>query len=437
MELTLEIRKKRLSDLKKVIKTHEVLIQKAIKDDLGKSNFESYMVEIGFILEEINHAIKHIDSWVKPKKVRTPLSLFPGRSYIYPSPYGTVLIISPWNYPFQLTMGPLIGAIASGNHVVIKPSEFAPHTSNAMKAILQKVFQGNEVQYVEGGVEVTQALLKQKFDYIFFTGSTEVGKVVMRAAAENLTPVTLELGGKSPLLIEESANIDLAAKRCIWGKSLNAGQSCVAPDYVLVPEHLQEQFIERAKHYINVFFGQDSLQSENYARIINHKHFDRLEQFLTKDKIAVGGSKSRDDKFIAPTILKNVSWNDSVMEGEIFGPILPVLTYKNIEIAVQDINARPKPLAFYLFSENKAQIEKIISKVSFGGGCINDTMVHLGNPNLPFGGVGASGMGSYHGKKSFETFTHYKAVFKQGFLDIPIKYPPYKGKLGWLKFFLK
>lgn len=436
MELTLELRRKRLSDLKASIVKHEVLLNEALKSDLGKCHFESYLTEVGFILEELSYTLKHLDSWAKPKKVKTPLSLFPGRSYLYPSPFGVVLVISPWNYPFQLALAPLIGAIAGGNNVVLKPSEFTPKTNEAIKLILSSVFSGNEVQVVEGGAEVTQELLKQKFDYIFFTGSTEVGKIVMKAAAEHLTPVTLELGGKSPCLIEESANIDLAAKRCVWGKFLNAGQTCVAPDYVLVPEKHQNEFIERLNFYIKKFFGTDAMKSEDYPRIINQKHFDRLQGLIEKDKVAIGGEHKRDEKFLAPTILKDVSWNDRVMENEIFGPILPVITYKKLDDAVSMILGRSKPLAFYLFSENKDLSDQILNKVSFGGGCINDTVIHLGNPNLPFGGVGASGMGNYHGKKSFETFTHYKAVFKQGFFDVPLRYPPYKGKLNWLKFFL-
>lgn len=436
--LPLELRKKRLEALKKTIVKKETLINKALKDDLGKSTFESYATEVGFILEEINFILKNIDNWARPKKVRTPFTLFPGKSYVHPEPYGVVLIISPWNYPFQLCLSPFIGAFAAGNRVVIKPSEFAPGTSQVIKEILQEVFNESEVIVVEGGLEETQTLLKQQFDYIFFTGSTMVGKVIMKAAAENLTPITLELGGKSPCLIEESANIDVAAKRCAWGKFLNAGQTCVAPDYILIPEQLQDSFIEKMRFHLNKFYGSDTFKSEDYPRIINERHFDRLVNLIAPDKVAVGGKSSRADNFIEPTLLKNVSWEDPIMEDEIFGPILPVIPYKNMEEALKKILSRPKPLAFYVFSENEKRKNEIISKIPFGGGCVNDTVVHLANPNLPFGGVGTSGLGSYHGKKSFETFTHYKSVYEQGTLvDIPLRYPPYAGKLNWLKFFVR
>ena len=436
--LPLYARKKKLEALKKVIVKKETLINKALKDDLGKSSFESYATEVGFILEEINFTLKNIDNWAKPKKVKTPFTLFPGKSYVHSEPYGVVLIISPWNYPFQLCLSPFIGAFAAGNKIVLKPSEYASHTSRAIKEILQEVFNESEVVVVEGALEETQVLLKQQFDYIFFTGSTMVGKVIMKAAAENLTPVTLELGGKSPCLIEESANLDVAAKRCAWGKFLNAGQTCVAPDYILVPEHLQDKFIGMMKVHLKGFYGEDSLKSEDYPRIINEKHFDRLEKLISHEKVAIGGRTSRQESFIEPTVLKDVSWNDLIMEDEIFGPILPVIPYQNVTEALNMILTRPKPLAFYIFSENEKRKNEIISKVPFGGGCVNDTVVHLANPNLPFGGVGTSGLGSYHGKKSFETFTHHKSVYEQGTLvDIPLRYPPYAGKLNWLKFFIR
>lgn len=436
--LPVSVRKKRLEMLKKVILKKETLINKALKEDLGKSTFESYATEVGFIIEEINYTLKHLDQWAKPKKVKTPFTLFPGRSYIHPEPYGVVLIISPWNYPFQLCLSPFIGAFAAGNRVVIKPSEFAVNTSKAIREVLSEVFSDHEVRVVEGGLDETQTLLKQKFDYIFFTGSTMVGKVIMKAAAEHLTPVTLELGGKSPCLIEESANLDVAAKRCAWGKFLNAGQTCVAPDYILVPEALQESFIAKMAVHLKGFYGHDPKLSEDYPRIINNRHFDRLEKLIDQDKVAVGGKTSREENFIEPTILKNISWSDPVMEDEIFGPILPVIPYKTLDEAIGEINKRPKPLAFYVFSESTKAGKEIISKIPFGGGCINDTVVHLANPNLPFGGVGTSGLGSYHGKKSFETFTHFKSVYEQGTkVDIPLRYPPYEGKLNWLKFFIR
>jgi len=436
--LSVELRRKRLEALKKAIQTKEEAINRALKIDLGKSSFESYATEVGFILEEITYILKNLDDWTKTRKVKTPLTLFPGKSSILPEPYGVILIISPWNYPFQLCLSPFIGALSAGNRVVIKPSEYAPETSKIIKELIEEVFEDHEVRVVEGALEETQILLKQRFDYIFFTGSTMVGKVIMKAASEHLTPVTLELGGKSPCLIEKSANIDMAAKRCAWGKFLNAGQTCVAPDYVLVPRSLQEEFIQRLKVHLEVFYGASPENSEDYPRIVNEKHFDRLTDLIVSEKVAIGGNSIKEEKFIAPTIMKDVAWDDKIMEDEIFGPILPLIPYDNIDQAIESILALPKPLAFYVFSEYSKKKDEIIMKIPFGGGCINDTVIHLANPNLPFGGVGTSGIGSYHGKKSFDTFTHYKSVFEQGTrVDIPLRYPPYEGKLGWLKLFIR
>jgi aldehyde dehydrogenase (NAD+) len=436
--LSVELRRKRLEALKKAIVSKEDFINKALKTDLGKSSFESYATEVGFILEEINFILKKLESWARPQRVKTPLTLLPGKSSILPEPYGVILIISPWNYPFQLCLSPFIGALAAGNRVVIKPSEYAPETSKVIKDIIEGIFEESEVRVVEGALEETQTLLKQKFDYIFFTGSTIVGKVIMKAASEHLTPVTLELGGKSPCLIEESANIDIAAKRCAWGKYLNAGQTCVAPDYVLVPKKLQNDFVEKLKFHLETFFGTKPEHSEDYPRIVNEKHFDRLVDLIISEKVAIGGNSVREENFIAPTIMKDVSWEDKIMQDEIFGPILPIIPYDSIEQAIESILNLPKPLAFYVFTENSRKKDEIIAKIPFGGGCINDTVIHLANPNLPFGGVGTSGIGSYHGKKSFDTFTHYKSVFEQGTrVDIPLRYPPYEGKLSWLKLFLR
>lgn len=433
-----DVRKKRLLALRKAIQTHEVMINKALRSDLGKSPFESYATEVGFILEEISFILKHIDDWAEVKKVKTPMSMFPGKSYVRPEAYGCVLIISPWNYPFQLCLSPFIGAFAAGNRVVIKPSEFAPETAKVINLILSEVFEKHEVRVVEGALEETQILLKQKFDYIFFTGSTPVGKIIMKAAAENLTPVTLELGGKSPCLIDGSANIDVAAKRIAWGKFLNAGQTCVAPDYVLVPRQLQDEFIEKISGHLRTFFGENADKSEDYPRIVNDKHFERLKELLIQEKIAFGGELKQGEKFISPTIMRDVTWEDKIMEDEIFGPILPVIPYEDQAGAIERILDRAKPLAFYVFSEDHRKAEQIIDTVPFGGGCINDTVIHLANPNLPFGGVGKSGLGSYHGKKSFDTFTHYKSVYEQGTkVDIPLRYPPYEGKLSFLKLFIR
>lgn len=435
---SLEERKKKLSLLRATILEKEKLITDALIADLGKAPFESYMSEVGFILEEIRHTLKHLSTWTKRRKVRTPLSLLPARSYIYPEPYGVVLIFSPWNYPFQLCLSPFIGAIAAGNSVVVKPSEYAPKTSEAIRDLLSSVFDGDEVQVIEGDQEVTQKLIQQKFDYLFFTGSTPVGKIMMKAAAEHLTPVTLELGGKSPCIIEESANLDLAARRCAWGKFMNAGQTCVAPDYVAIPRKLQDEFILRLKTHLQSFYGEKVKESSDYSRIINQKHMSRLEELLSGNQIAIGGEVHKEDKFISPTVIRDVSWNDQIMEEEIFGPILPLIPYDNLSDVLTKMKSLPKPLAFYIFSQNIKKAEDIINQVSFGGGCINDTMVHLVNPHLPFGGVGASGMGSYHGKKSFDTFTHYKSVVNQFTkMDNPVRYPPYKGKMKWLKLFLR
>ena len=436
---SVKMRINKLAQLKKVIVKSEPKIIQALKTDLGKSEFETYATEIGFILEEINYTLKHLESWAKIKKVKTPLTLFPGKSFIHSEAYGVVLIISPWNYPFQLCLSPFIGAISAGNKVVLKPSEFAPETSTVIKNIITEVFKDNEVAVIEGGLEETQILLKQRFDYIFFTGSTGVGKIIMKAAAEHLTPVTLELGGKSPCLIEESANIDIAAKRVAWGKFLNAGQTCVAPDYVLIPKKLQDEFVTRLKFHITTFYGLDVKTSHDYPRIVNNRHFDRLKALLIQDKIVIGGELKREENFIGPVVMKDVSLSDKVMEEEIFGPILPIIPYENLEDAIKIIMNYPKPLAFYIFSENSEKQKYVISKVPFGGGCVNDTVIHLANPNLPFGGVGTSGIGSYHGQKSFETFTNYKSVYKQGTLvDIPLRYPPYnEQKLSWIKLFLR
>lgn len=434
-----KVRRKRLEALKKSIQKNEAQIIAALKSDLGKSAFESYTTEIGFILEEISFILKHLEEWTKVKKVKTPLTLFPGKSSIHPEPYGVVMIISPWNYPFQLCLSPFIGALAAGNRVVIKPSEFAPETSKVIKEIMQEVFEESEVVVVEGAQKETQILLKQKFDYIFFTGSTGVGKIMMKAAAEHLTPVTLELGGKSPCIIEESANLDIAAKRIAWGKFLNAGQTCVAPDYILIPKKLQESFIEKLKHHLEIFYGQDVKTSDDYPRIVNHKHFDRLKALVVESKVAIGGKMDREQNFISPTVLRDVEWSDKIMEDEVFGPLLPILPYENLDDAIKKILGFPKPLAFYVFSESSSQQKSIISRIPFGGGCVNDTVIHLANPNLPFGGVGTSGIGSYHGQKSFDTFTHYKSLYQQGSLvDIPLRYPPYnEKKLSWIKLFLR
>jgi aldehyde dehydrogenase (NAD+) len=431
------LRKERLKQLKKVIAAKEALISKALLLDLGKSEFESYVSEIGFILDELSFIRKNLDDWMGPQKVTTPLPLLPGKSVIYSEPHGVVLVIAPWNYPFQLCLAPVIGAIAAGNRVVVKPSEVASQTAQIIQEILEDVFEEDEVTVIQGAVEETTQMLKERYDYIFFTGSTAVGKVIMKAAAENLTPVTLELGGKSPCIIDESADLVTAAKRIVWGKFLNAGQTCVAPDYILVHESLKDAFVEKFKSTLQDFFGSDIKQSPDYPRIINTRHFDRLLSLLNPAKVKVGGDHDREGRYIAPTLMDDVEWTDKVMEDEIFGPILPVLTFKNLNDIIPEILKRPRPLALYFFGEDEAAERKILERISFGGGCINDTVIHLANPHLPFGGTGHSGVGSYHGEKSFQTFSHQKSVFKQmNKVDIPLRYPPYKGKLNWIKFFV-
>jgi aldehyde dehydrogenase (NAD+) len=436
--LSLAQRRLRLESLRSVIQKNELSIVRALKEDLGKSQFESYASEVGFMLEEIRFILKHLDQWARPRKVSTPLALQPGCSYVQAEPYGVVLIIAPWNYPFQLCLSPLVGAIAAGNRVVLKPSEFTPKTSEIIAQIIDEVFRPSEVVVVEGAVQETQELLRQHFDYIFFTGSTPVGKIIMKAAAEHLTPVTLELGGKSPCLIDESANLDLAARRCAWGKFMNAGQTCVAPDYVLVPAQLQDQFIERLNFHLQAFYGKKPETSPDYPRIINERHFNRLKALVIPEKVVIGGEFNLEQRYIAPTVMRDVAWEDAVMQDEIFGPVLPVLPYHDLEAAISKILQNAKPLAFYLFTENITQGKKLMQRLPFGGGCLNDTIVHLANPNLPFGGVGASGIGSYHGQRSFETFSHIKSIYQQTTkVDLPVRYPPYEGKLKLLKFFLR
>lgn len=436
--LPVELRKARLESLRMCIRKNERGIGQALLEDLGKSHFESYSSEIGIVLEEIRFMLKHVERWSRPRAVSTPLVIFPGRSCIYPEPYGVVLNISPWNYPFQLSLSPLIGAVAAGNRVVLKPSEFTLKTAAVIRSIIEEVFEPTEAVVIEGSVKETEILLKQRFDYLFFTGSTGVGKIVMRAAAEHLTPVTLELGGKSPCLIEASADIDLAAKRCAWGKFINAGQTCVAPDYVLIQRELQARFIDRVSDYLIQFYGENPEASKDYARIVNDRHFERLADLLIPEKIVIGGQKNPATRFFSPTVMRDVSWDDKVMGDEIFGPVLPVVPYDDFDDAVNRIRDASKPLAFYFFSKDNARIQEVIRKVPFGGGCINDTVVHLANPHLPFGGIGPSGMGNYHGKRSFDSFTHYKSVYRQvPKMDLPIRYPPYEGKLKWLKLFLR
>ncbi len=431
-------RKKSLQNLKQEILRNEAVITEALYKDFKKSAFESYATEIGIVLAELDLIIKNINSWTKPKTVLPSLLNFPSWSKIYKEPFGSILIIAPWNFPFQLAIAPLIGAIAGGNTIVLKPSELTPHTSKVIANLIATVFNEDHVKVVEGGVKVAQELLEQRWDYIFFTGSVQVGKIVAKAAANNLTPTTLELGGKSPCIIDKSANIKLAAKRLVWGKFLNCGQTCIAPDYILIHESVKEQFVEHFKKEVENAYGIDPQKSNDYPRIINSKNFKRLQLMLSDEDILFGGETMEEDLYVAPTLLNNSDLDSDVMKDEIFGPIMPILNYTSIEEIDTIISHFEKPLSFYVFTKNNAFAKNMITKYSFGGGVINDTIVHFANHRLPFGGVGHSGIGAYHGKASFDTFTHFKGVTKRfNWLDIPVRYAPYKGKIKTIKFFLK
>lgn len=430
---TISSRKEALVTLRKGIQRWEDKIINALQIDFGKTAFETYTTEISFCYLEIDYALKHLQQWSKIRKVNTPLMAQPGKSYLYPEPFGVVTIISPWNYPFQLAIAPAIAAIAAGNCVIIKPSELAPATARVLSELIRAYFPQEFVAVLEGGVQEMQDLLSQPVDYIFYTGSPAVGKIVMNKAAERLIPVTLELGGKSPVVIDASAHIELAAKRIAWGKFLNAGQTCVAPDYLLVHEEIATVLIERIQYYIHKFYGSDPQKSTDYARIINEKHWNRLHSYLADGTIAIGGDVDKADRYISPTVLIKPDLNAAVMQDEIFGPILPVLTWSNISEVVQIIHSRPKPLALYIFTDTEATEQYLLKTTSAGSVCINDTIMQLTNPALPFGGVGNSGMGAYHGKYGFDTFTHEKAVLKRGRWSLPVLYPPYKGHLRWIR----
>lgn len=426
-----------LRKLESAIQACEGEILKALKEDLNKSDFEAYATEIGIVYSELDDALKHLPGWARKKRVRTPVMHFKASSWMVPEPYGVVLIMSPWNYPFQLSLAPLIGAMAAGNCAVVKPSSYSPRTSAVVAKILGECFSEEYIAVVEGGREANQELLKQKFDYIFFTGSVNVGKTVMEAVSKHLTPVSLELGGKSPCIVHKDANPELAARRIIWGKCLNSGQTCVAPDYLLVHRDIKDRVISAMKTSIIEFFGEKPCQNPEYPKIINEKHFNRLKGLLSDGRILVGGDVNEATHQIAPTIVDQITWESPVMQEEIFGPILPVLTFDDIDEVVAAVNSRPKPLALYLFTNDKSVEKRIVKSISFGGGCINDTIVHLATSFMPFGGVGESGMGRYHGKWSFDTFTHEKSILKKSCrLDIKLRYPPYKDKMGLLKRFM-
>lgn len=435
---SIEFRIHQLKTLKKLLTEHEDEFNKAVYEDFKKPELETYATELGIIHNEISYTLKKLKKWAKPKRASQVLVNFPSSNYTVAEPYGAVLIIAPWNYPIQLALLPLVGAIAAGNTVVIKPSEITTNTSEVIHRVLSKWFNKEFVAVVEGGVETNQELLEQDFDYIFFTGSTRVGKIVMQAAAKNLTPVTLELGGKSPCIVDRSADLKTAARRIAWGKFLNAGQTCVAPDYLLVDASVKEPFLTHFDEAIHEFYGEDPQQSPDYPRVVNAEHFDRLVGYLEEGAIFCGGKTDPNENYIEPTVLVDIEAGAKVMEEEIFGPILPVLTFNTIAEAIRIINEKPKPLAFYVFTAKDEVKETTLNACSFGGGAVNDVVAHLGNHHLPFGGVGKSGFGAYHGKNSFDTFSHYKSIMKKPlWLDIPFRYAPYKGKLKWIKKVLK
>ncbi len=431
-----EFRKEMLTKLRDAILASEDAISDALQKDLGKSPFESYVTEIGFVLSSISHMIKNVDAWMKPKVAKTPIHLQPSKSFIVREPYGSVLIIAPFNYPFQLVMEPLVGAIAGGNCAIVKPSESATHTVRIVEKILSETFPPEYIRVIEGEREETTALIHAPFDYIFFTGSVAVGKVIMEAAAKRLTPITLELGGKSPTIVDQTANLVHAAERIVWGKFLNTGQTCVAPDYLLVHHSIKKEFIEILTDTIQDFYGMDAKDSTDYGRIINEKQFVRLAKLIEREwpQIVYGGDFDRSSLFIEPTLLDRVTWDSPSMEDEIFGPVLPILEYDNLGEVIHRIRQLPKPLAAYMFTENEEAANYFIESLPFGGGCINDTVSHVGNTNLPFGGIGSSGVNAYHGKESFNLFTHAKSMMQRS-TKIPMRFafPPYENKLKLIK----
>ena len=437
--IPVSFRQEQLHKLKRSLLAHEKDLNKALQKDLGKSRMESYMCEVGLTLSELTWMQRHLSSLSAKKRVPTPLAQFAARSFRSPSPYGTVLIMSPWNYPVLLTLEPLIDAIAAGNTAIVKPSAYAPYTCEVMKQIMEECFPQSYVAVVTGGRAENQTLLQQRFDMIFFTGGKTVGREVLRHAAEYLTPVTLELGGKSPCIVDSSAKIKLAARRIVFGKYLNCGQTCVAPDYVLCDKTIRDELVLAIQAEIRRQFGAAPLENPNYGKIVNRKHFERLLGLIDERKLVCGGQNNPDTLRIAPTVLTDVTWEDAVMGEEIFGPILPVLTFGTLEEAIQTVEAHPHPLALYFFSENKTAQSQILNCCRFGGGCINDTIIHLATSAMPFGGVGESGMGGYHGKAGFETFSHYRSIVdKKTWMDLPIRYQHYTAlKEKMLHMFLK
>ncbi len=431
-------RREQLGRLKAALIAREQELLMALKADLNKSPFEAFATELGMVHEELNAAIQNVERWAAPRRVPLSLLHFPASGHILPEPYGVALIMAPWNYPVQLTLNPLIAALAAGNCAVVKPSAYAPHVSAVLAYLLRGLYPEKYVAVVEGGREENTALLEQEFDTIFFTGSVEVGKVVMEAAARHLTPVTLELGGKSPVIVDRSANLRLAARRILWGKTVNSGQTCVAPDYVLADRQILDGLLKAMRIELKRLWGVSPLSNPDYPCIVNEKHFQRLLGLMRDEHAFLGGGFDSGTLRIEPTVLDSVTLDSPVMKEEIFGPLLPVLPYDTLDEAIGVVTGRPKPLALYLFTNDRAVEQRVLREVSFGGGCVNDTVMHLVSTRLPFGGVGASGMGRYHGKYGFDTFSHEKSIVrKSNCLDVPLRYPPYRGKLGLAKFLMK
>ncbi|MGA8942122.1 MAG: aldehyde dehydrogenase, partial [Thermoactinomyces sp.] len=430
----ISFRLKNLEKLAKTIERFEPDLLAALKKDLNKSEYEAYVMEILVLKEEIKVMRKNVEKWSRPRKVKTPLLLFGAQSFVYPEPVGVNLIIGPWNYPVLLLVNPLVGAIAAGNCVVIKPSEHTFYTAKALRRMIEDIFDPEYVAVAEGDMETGKALLEQPFDHIFFTGSVAAGKAVMEKAARTLTPVTLELGGKSPVIVTEDANLKLAARRIVWGKFINAGQTCVAPDYIYVHEKMKDQLLRRMKREVERFYGDNPLANPDYTRIISWKHFSRLKSYLKTSHIVFGGESDHYTLKIEPTVIDKVTWEDPVMQEEIFGPVLPVLTYTRLDDVISTLREKPKPLALYIFTENRETEEKVITSLPYGGGCVNDTLIHTGSSYLPFGGTGTSGIGKYHGKYSFDCFSHQKSVVKQTTrFDLPLRYPYVKNGLKWIR----
>ena len=434
----INFRKEKLKKLLHTISENEEAILDALYKDFKKPAFEGFLTEINVVKSDLKDAIKNIKSWSKPKKVRPSLLNFPSSDYIYSEPYGKTLIISPWNYPFQLALCPVIASYAAGNSAVLKPSELTPNTSSLLSKLIRETFDVKEVIAVLGDADVAKSLLEKRWDYIFFTGSVSVGKEIAKIAAKNLTPITLELGGKNPCIIDETANLEVSAKRIVWGKFINAGQTCIAPDYILVQQKVKAKFTRLLKEEIEKAFGENPQISPDFTRIINKKNWQRLVNMIDEKNVVAGGVSDEENLYIAPTLINEPSLESEIMKEEIFGPLLPLLSYTTEEDLKKVISKYEKPLSLYVFTENKKFAEKIIQQFSFGGGCVNDTVVHFSNKNLPFGGVGNSGIGAYHGKKSYETFSHQKSILKKAtWFDNPIRYAPYKKKLKFVRSILK